>query len=310
MTKIFIPSYHRANDLKTVYYLRKIGWEMQDVYVFLDSEADDIDKYEAAQREYGFHLEVFDMEEARRRYDYVHRPSVSRRSVGQARNMFQDFAKREGIQNYCVMDDDTTGFQLKMRGVHVGMSRGGQVRRAIEEVAKFVEKHRIGLFGLPQSGDFYGSLKRNLWIRKVMNCSVYDTRYIYRGERGILDVDTNMFVGIHNAGLFTGSMADGVTLQQRQSAQSKGGLTDLYHECKLFLKAMIAPIQFPSAIWAEKQKMNGNRIHHRIDYRYLAPKLLKVKKSERGNIAWDTYPEDYPFTNEPKRVRREERKES
>lgn len=70
---------------------------------------------------------------------------------------------------------------------------------------------------------------------------------------------------------------------------------------------MIAPIQFPSAIWAEKQKMNGNRIHHRIDYRYLAPKLLKVKKSERGNIAWDTYPEDYPFTNEPKRMRREEK---
>lgn len=33
-----------------------------------------------------------------------------------------------------------------------------------------------------------------------------------------------------------------------------------------------------------------------------APKLLKVAEDERGNIAWDTYPEDYPFTNEPKRV--------
>ena len=47
--------------------------------------------------------------------------------------------------------------------------------------------------------------------------------------------------------------------------------------------------------------MNGNRVHHRINYRYLAPKLLKVEENERGNIAWDSYPEDFPFTNEPKR---------
>ena len=82
----------------------------------------------------------------------------------------------------------------------------------------------------------------------------------------------------------------------------KVGIEELIQDDKNFNKAMVTPIQFPSAIWAEKQKMNGNRVHHRINYRYLAPKLLKVAEDERGNIAWDTYPEDYPFTNEPKRV--------
>lgn len=85
----------------------------------------------------------------------------------------------------------------------------------------------------------------------------------------------------------------------KEPATSKGGLTDLYNECKLYNKAMVTPIQFPSAIYAERQVMNGNRLHHRIMYRYLAPKLLKSK--DRSNIAWDTYEEDYPFTNEPKR---------
>lgn len=73
----------------------------------------------------------------------------------------------------------------------------------------------------------------------------------------------------------------------------------MYNECKLYNKAMVTPIQYPSAIYAERQVMNGNRLHHRIRYRYLAPKLLKSK--DRSNIAWDTYEEDYPFTNEPKR---------
>lgn len=303
MLKVFIPSYHRPNDLQTVYFLERIGWDMQDVYVFVDDEADDRAEYRRSASEHGFHLVVFDMTEARKRYDYVHRASVSRRSAGQARNMFQDYARKKGIQNYVVMDDDTMGFQWRIKGVYISMAEPEQVKRGFEVVSAFARDHHVGLFGLPQSGDFYSSTTINLrrWMRKVMNTSFYDTRFLYRGERGVQDDDTSMFVGIINQGLFTGSIGDGLTLQQRQSAKVKGGLTDLYNECKLFNKAMITPLQFPSAIYCERQKMNGNRLHHRIKYRYLAPCVLKVGEDERGNIAWDTYPEDWPFTNEPRR---------
>lgn len=74
----------------------------------------------------------------------------------------------------------------------------------------------------------------------------------------------------------------------------------MYQECKLLSKAMLCPIQYPSAIHAEKQPKNGNRLHHKINYRYLMPRLIKGDGSV-DNIAWDTYPEDMPFTNEPKR---------
>ena len=60
---------------------------------------------------------------------------------------------------------------------------------------------------------------------------------------------------------------------------------------------MVTPIQYPSAIYAERQVMNGNRIHHRIEYKYLAPMIMKGKRS---NIEWDAYPEDTPFKNEPR----------
>lgn len=300
MIDIFIPSYHRPDNLHTIAYLKKMQYDMSHVYVFIDDEADDKEQYKATADRNGFHLVVFDMTEARKRYDYVHRASVSRRSAGQARNMFQDYAKKIGIDQYLVMDDDTLMFQFRIKGISPWMAHPEVVKKTFEMVAQFVRKHQIGLFGLPQSGDFYGQIKTNIYMRKVMNCTFYLLPYIYRGERGVQDDETSMFVGVLNAGLFTGSLADGEALYQQRSAKAKGGLADLYNECKLYNKAMVVPIQYPSCCWAERQKMNGGRIHHHIDYRYLAPKLMK---GERGNIAWDTYPEDWPFTNEPERAK-------
>lgn len=300
MIDVFIPSYHRADNLKTVKFLEKIDYDMKHVYVFIDDEADDRERYKAVAKQYGFRLVVFDMTEARKRFDYVHRASISRRSAGQARNMFQDYAKKKGIERYVVMDDDTKEFQFRVKGVYVHTASGDTVKRTFEMIAEMMRRQRIGLFGVSQTGDFYGSLYLSMMRRKVMNVTFYDTRFIYRGERGVQDNDTSQFAGVLNEGLFTGSLADGINLQQTVSATAKGGLTDLYNECKLYNKAMVTPIQYPSAIRAERQVMNGGRIYHRIDYRYLAPKLMK---GERNNIAWDTYPEDYPFTNEPKRER-------
>lgn len=137
-----------------------------------------------------------------------------------------------------------------------------------------------------------------LYFHKVMNTTFYLLPYIYRGERGQQDNDTSLFCGIHNAGLFTGSANCGLSLHQTVSAKSAGGLTDIYEECKLLQKSLTVPIQYPSAVFAEKQVQNGGRLHHRIDYNFLAPKILKVDAGGRNNIAWDTYPEDMPFTNE------------
>ena len=108
MIDIFIPSYHRADNLKTAHYFTKVGWDPKNIHVFIDSEAEDRDEYLKLSEKLGFNLFVFDMDEARRRYDYVHRASVSRRSAGQARNMFYDYAADRGIEFYMVQDDEKT----------------------------------------------------------------------------------------------------------------------------------------------------------------------------------------------------------
>lgn len=302
MINIFIPSYHRPTNVKTAKYFVKLGYDPTKIHVFVDSETDDISDYTVEMEELGVQLHVFDMDEARQRYDYVHRASVSRRSAGQARNMFQDFAKQNGIDFYLVMDDDTQNMQNRPLCLYLGAAKLELINTVFLMIEDFMRRRKIGLFALSQTGDIYSyALSNKIFRKKVMNTTFYLLPYIYRGERGVQDDDTSLFTGVMNEGLFTGSLHSGLVLLQTASAVQAGGLTDLYNECKLLNKSLVTPIQFPSAIKAERQVMNGGRLHHRVNYKYLFPQILKGTK--RDNIAWDTYPEDYPFTNEPKRIK-------
>ncbi len=299
---IFIPSYHRPNNCKTAeFYVKKVGWPANKVHVFIDTEADDRAEYEETCNRLGCKLHVFDISEARRRYDFVHRRSVSQRAAGMARNMFFDFARENNISFYMVQDDDTMEYCIRWKGRKIEMAQPQRIIDTFVRIREFMERHQVGLFGLSQTGDLIGSTQdMKLFRKKVMNTTFYLLPYVYRGERGVQDNDTSLYCGVMNEGLFTGSFRYGLILRQKPSATQKGGLTDLYKENKLLNKALVCPIQYPSAIYANRQKKNGGRLHHRINYRYLMPCLIK-NEGGRSNIAWDTYPEDIPFTNEPKR---------
>ena len=298
---IFVPSYHRPKSCKTIQYFAKLGWPAEKLYVFIDSETDDKEQYRAMCDKVRCNLVVFDMAEARRRYDYVHRPTPTRRSAGQARNMFQDYAKSVGIQYYCVIDDDTVHYEVRHYGAKTKLCDILQLQSVFNAIREFMERQHIGVFGIAQTGDLIGGMRENkIYQYKVMNTTFYNVPYIYRGERGVQDNDTSMFASVYNAGLFTGSTYQGIVLSQTQSAVQKGGLTDLYREAKLLNKALVVPIQFPSAVYAESQKKNGGRLHHHIVKNNIIPRIIK-NAGGRSNIAWDTYPEDYPFTNEPRR---------
>lgn len=301
MEHIFIPSYKRADNLKTVKYFNAIGWEMGKIHVVIDSEADDKDDYQKTCDKYGCLLHVVDTEEARRRYDFVYNRSNDARTAALFRNMFYDLAEDLNIPFYIVIDDDTNNYQYRPYGIYKRMATLNDLLIVFDEVKDMMVKRHIGYFGLSQTGDMISGREERLIRLKVMNTTFVNTKYVYRPKRGIMDEDTSCFVTVMNEGYFIASMASGVVLQQTPSAKAKGGLTDVYKSEKLFKKAILTPIQFPSAIKAEKQIMNGNRLHHRVNYKYLMPKIVR---GERNNIAWDTYEEDVKFTNEPKRCGR------
>lgn len=297
MIDIFIPSYHRPKQIRTAKYFKRMGYDMQFVHIFCDDMAGDLEQYEQSCEELGCKLHLFSLEEARHRYDFVHRANESRRTAGLCRNMFFDWAKANGVEFYVVIDDDSLYYGLYGYGKYQRVAKDyTEFLLVFKRVKEFMNKRHIGCFGLTQTRDIIGGSTNKLLRWRVMNTTFVDTRFMYRGERGVLDTDTSQFVNMYNEGLFTGSLGCGMVLKQHISAVQKGGLTDLYHECKLLAKSLVCPIQFPSAIYAEYQVKNGGRLHHHIESRYLIPKLIKGK---RDNIAWDTYPEDVPFTLEP-----------
>lgn len=294
---VFIPSYHRSDNLKSLRYLCGIGWEPKNIHILIDNEAGDEKDYRETCERYGCCLEVLDIAEQRRRFDYVHREPQSRRAAGMMRNAFCEYAERKGIDFYLVMDDDTSGFEVKLNGKYQRYEvKKPLIDYVLGEVRDMMMKKGLGAFALPQTGDFIGGESKRYYMPKMMNCVCYLTGYIRRGERGVQDNDTSMFCGVLNEGLMCGSFADGLTLKQTVSGTNSGGLTDLYHEQKLLNKSLVVPIQFPGAVYAERQEMNGGRLHHHIEYRYLMPRILKGEP-ERENLDWKKWDEDWPFTN-------------
>jgi len=285
-------------NIKTAKYFKKKGYDVKKIHVVIDDATDDIEQYKEETNKIGCNLHIFNMEQSRLRYDYVHRPSKLRRSAGQCRNMFYDIVKDLGIDFYLVIDDDTRQYEIKPFAIYTRGANIDDFKFVFNGVKEFMQKHKIGLFGLSQTGDMFQVPDLKIFRNKVMNTTFVNTKYIYRGEKAIQDNDTSQFVHIMNEGYFTGSLATGLALNPTSSATAEGGLTDVYNENKLLNKSLIIPIQFPSLCHAEKQKKNGGRLHHKINYKYLFPKIIKGK---RNNIAWNTYKEDVPFTNEPKR---------
>lgn len=294
---IFIPSYHRADNIKTAHYFVKKGWRKDRIHVVIDDQGGDEEEYRAVCERLGVRLHVFNLDEQRPRFDFVHRQSPSRRAAGMSRNAFYDIAKAEGIDFYVAIDDDTRSYDRRIFAHYVkGDVSGDEIREVFMAIKEMMQRRHIGCFGLSQTGEMMKKWETRLVRKKIMNTTFYDLRYVYRGEKGVQDDDTSQFVNMMNEGYWAVSLATGLVLCQMPSATQKGGLTDLYNENKLLNKAVVCPIQFPSSIRGEKQKQNGNRLHHKCNYRYLMPYLMKGKRS---NIAWDTYPEDGVFTCEP-----------
>lgn len=294
MIDIFIPCYERAENIKTLYYFIKIGWDKSKIHILIDNEQKQRQEYIEACGKYSVWYHVFNYKEAYKEYDFVYNVSEEARTAGMARNQISKIARKLNIDVYVVIDDDTRGYQLRAFNEYVkSIETGEEIRFVFDYIAEFMKAKKIGVFALCQTGDMFEKRISKLLRRKVMNTTFYLTKYYDGGERDLLDNDTSMFCEIHNQGLFTGSYASGLVLCQTASATQKGGMTELYKEQKLLKKALCVPIQHPSAVHSEKQVMNGGRLHHRINYRYIAPMIVR---GERDNISWESYPEDEPFS--------------
>jgi len=90
-----------------------LNWEHQKIHILVDDETPDIDEYRKFAEKNKLQLHVFNLNEARMLYDFIHRPGESIRAAGMARNMMYEIARSNGIEFYMVQDDDTNSYEIK-----------------------------------------------------------------------------------------------------------------------------------------------------------------------------------------------------
>lgn len=192
-----------------------------------------------------------------------------------ARNYCFKVASDLGIDGFIQLDDDYTGFYYadfknkKWRELK-------NIDAIFDLMFEFYrENKRLLGFSLSQGGDFIGGLtKDKLRVkRKAMNSFFCLTERKFK-FRGVLNEDVNFYVGE--------GARDGICFQthylkliQGTTQKNKGGMTGAYIDGGTYAKSFYSVMISPSAVSISEMGMVFKRLHHKINYNLLCPKIIR-----------------------------------
>lgn len=127
---------------------------------------------------------------------------------------------------------------------------------------------------MAQGGDFIGGADGS-WDRprrKVMNsfvCTVSRPfKFVGRSNE---DLTTSVVLGSRGDLFMTFTE---VALQQKQTQQNAGGMTELYLDQGTYVKSLYSVMFAPSSIKVSVLNSAHARIHHRVSWRHAVPVVL------------------------------------
>jgi len=275
---IFILSHGRADNMKTMNMLRKVGYTGK-WYIVCDNEDDTLPEY---QKKFGRDkILVFDKLAMSKRMDEGIN-TADRRAVCYARNVCFDLAKQLGLEYFLELDDDYTGIEHRYTddGVVLKVKQLPEVFDSVcESFVHFLETTNVATIAMGQNGDLIGGAKskrfRERFIRKAMNsffCKT-DRRFWFSGKS---NEDVSTYVTLSNRGVLFFSYL-GLTLKVQQTQSLDGGMSGFYGENSGYIKPFSSVIFAPQAIKIATMGNTHHRLHHKIDWNLCAPKILNEK---------------------------------
>ena len=73
---------------------------------------------------------------------------------------------KKGIDFFIIIDDDTTDFQFRPFGVYKRRAVFDDIKITFEAVKEFMQRQRIGVFALSQTGDMFARFDTRLMRKK------------------------------------------------------------------------------------------------------------------------------------------------
>lgn len=274
---IFILTHGRANNILTLATLKRCGYTGK-WYLVIDNEDKQADEY---YRIYGKDKVImFDKYKKAQEFDTCDILSRGRKAIVYARNACFDIAENLGLTYFLELDDDYTEFRMRFdkNGVFSSLYVTN-LDLIIDEMIDFLETSGALTVAFAQTGDFIGGMGSKVYkerlTRKAMNSFFCKTsrKFDFIGRINE-DVNTYTWRGTRGELMFT--IAD-MSLNQQDSQQNKGGMTDIYLDSDTYVKSFYTVMVAPSCAKIAEMGCGHRRIHHLIEWEYCTPKIINEK---------------------------------
>lgn len=273
---IFIISYKRADNVVTLDWLKKNGYNGK-WYIVIDDKDPEMDRYLA---KYGGNVCIFSKEETKKLFDTCDNFSNTNSSCF-VRNALFGIAKEKGIDSFLVLDDDYDNIMFrrpKPNGVLGGANiKEGDLNTILDICFDYLEKTlRINCYALSQNGDFIGGADSFQTIngkRKIMNAFFFrtDNPTEFKGKMNE-DVNAYLYWGARGRLYFT---TCALTVKQALTQTVSGGMPDIYKNNGTYIKSFYSVIVAPNAVKISVIGAHSPRIHHKINWNNAVPKLIR-----------------------------------
>jgi len=278
----FILTHRRPDNVITIGALAASGYTGK-TYIVVDDLDPTLDEYRA---KFGDAVLTFSKEAIAQEFDQGDN-FTNRGSVFFARNACWSLARSVGVRYFIELDDDYTGFLYRTKGVQKGVDtvHGWTIRgidRVLDAMVGFVKATGCATLAMAQGGDFIGGADQSTarLTRKAMNSFVCDVERPF-DFRGRINEDVNTYVAAGNRGALFFTYWT-MQLNQVQTQQNEGGMTDLYLDSGTYIKSFYTVMYAPSCasvIYSPVMR----RFHHSIRWNAAVPKIIheRHRKAER-----------------------------
>lgn len=273
---IFILTHGRPFSVLTADTLKKCG-NTNRIYYIIDDEDDCVDSYL-----HNFGKEnciIFNKKEKAKTCDTMDNLD-GRNIVLFARNSCFDIAKSLGLTYFLELDDDYTTFRSRtFDGKHLNTVYVRDFDAIVDCMLEFLEISNAKTIAFGQTGDYIGgkecSLYRERVLRKAMNsffCKV-DRPFDFYGR---INEDVNAYIINGSRGDLFFTVCD-IALNQQDTQQRSGGLTDAYLELGTYVKSFYTVIGSPSSVKLAEMGVSHKRIHHHVCWENAVPKIISSR---------------------------------
>ena len=270
---VFILSYGRADKVYTYKTLKKQGYT-GEIYLICSDDDKNLNDYKNTFE----NVYVFSKD------DYVNTFDIAdnfddKRVVVYARNAVFDIAKELGYKYFIVLDDDYKTFRYTVDNNYNYLTKQRLCKDLdfqFNALLKYYKSIKAKTLCIAQDGDFIGgagcSVFQKKLSRKAMNffvCST-DRRFNFVGR---INEDVNTYVHFGSKGDLFLTICE-LRLNQLQTQQNTGGLTEFYLDGGTYVKSFYTLIFNPSSVRVSLVGTIHPRLHHRINWNNTVPRIM------------------------------------